>query len=407
LSVGDEKKVKLTRRTLNRRIKVGLIANEFFESALGGRGGFGWGVRQVAECFNGDSAIGVDVVFLTNALRPEPGQRETLVDGTRLLFQTRRPAFEYFRLAWLEGIDLLLTMDYRPQYRSVFRALPRTPILIWVRDPRTPQDVEKVLTLRIPGAEGVRPMGIKPFDCTSLREVVRASRWLRRRVTFATPAPYHADKVLGTYGVRVSEINFLPNIIDIDLPEVTKCERPRVIFLGRLDPIKRPWLFVELARRFPDVEFLFLGKSHFHGEGSWEPKSLPENVRLMGHIDGAEKYHLLSSAWVLVNTSIHESLAISYLEALACETPLLSCQDPGGLVSQFGIHVGRWDGTGLEGIPTFVEGLRRLLSDQELRTRLGQEGRRWVAETHSRSRFLAAFDELCERADILKSLPVV
>ena len=37
-----------------------------------------------------------------------------------------------------------------------------------------------------------------------------------------------------------------------------------------LDPIKRPWLFAEIAKHFPDVEFLFLGQSHFRGEGAWE-----------------------------------------------------------------------------------------------------------------------------------------
>jgi glycosyltransferase involved in cell wall biosynthesis len=125
-------------------------------------------------------------------------------------------------------------------------------------------------------------------------------------------------------------------------------------------------------------------------------------VSLPGHIDGEEKIRLLSSAWALVNTSIHEALPISFLEALACETPILNCQDPEGTTSRFGVYVGRWDGTGLEGLPQFVEGLKRLLNDEPLRRRLGQEGRRWVQTHHTGVRFAEAFSELCRRARVRK-----
>jgi glycosyltransferase involved in cell wall biosynthesis len=171
-----------------------------------------------------------------------------------------------------------------------------------------------------------------------------------------------------------------------------------VIFLGRLDPIKRPWLFMELARRFPAVEFLMLGKSHFQGPGSWPIKDLPANVKLLGHVDGELKHQLLSSAWLLVNTSIHEALANSFLEALACETPLLSCNNREGIASRFGIYTGRWPGDGMSGLSAFAHGLERLIEDTERRTRLGQAGRQWVEQTHNGTTFLSAFDKLCERA---------
>jgi glycosyltransferase involved in cell wall biosynthesis len=197
--------------------------------------------------------------------------------------------------------------------------------------------------------------------------------------------------------VQPAEVTMLPNIIDIEPGEVIKSAKPTVIFLARLDPYKRPWLFAELARYFPEVEFIFLGQAHFRGEGAWEPKALPDNVKVLGHVDGDKKVGILSAAWVLVNTSIHEGLAVSFLEALRCETPLLSCVDPQNVVSRFGIYVGRCDGSGMEAIPKFVEGLTRLLENGELRLRLGKEGAAWVRETHNKKRFLAAFFELIAR----------
>ena len=118
---------------------------------------------------------------------------------------------------------------------------------------------------------------------------------------------------------------------------------------------------------------------------------MPENVRHLGHVDEIEKARLLSEAWVLVNTSIHEGLAISFLEAWACETPVISSVNPDGLVARFGLYVGEWPGTGMSSVPAFEDALKRMLCHEELRRRLGREGRAWVNAHHSRTRFLGAF----------------
>lgn len=362
-------------------------------------GGFGWAARQVARLFNGDPAHGIDVVFLNPTLPPAGEAGPSRLHDTPLM--TRVPGrLSSVRRVRAERLDLLLFIDYRPNYRFYAGALPRTPIIVWVRDPRTPEDVRKINTLNIPGAGGARPQGIGEVDCTSLGTIVRASRLLARRLLFATPAPSLSAKMPDTYGVNPRGVSFLPNIVDHDSGEVTKSAHPRAVFLGRLDPIKRPWLFAELAGRFPGVEFLFMGHRHFEGEGAWQPAGMPPNVRLLRHVDGAEKLRLLSSAWVLVNTSIHEGLPVSFLEALACETPVVSCQNTEGVVSRFGIHVGRWDGDGLDALPRFGEALDRLLQDAATRHRLGREGRAWVASTHSAARFLDAFRSLCAGAGL-------
>jgi glycosyltransferase involved in cell wall biosynthesis len=176
-----------------------------------------------------------------------------------------------------------------------------------------------------------------------------------------------------------------------------------VVYLGRLYPIKRPWLFFELARAMPDIEFVCLGQAHLTGEGSWSPGAVPDNLRMLGRLDGLAKIEVLASAWVLVNTSIHEALPMSFLEALACETPIVSCQPAGDLVDRYGIYVGRWDGTGQDGLPAFQQGVRRLLDDTELRGRLGRNGREWVAGTHNAPRFLAAVGHLLSRAGVRRS----
>jgi glycosyltransferase involved in cell wall biosynthesis len=382
-----------------KRIKLGIVANEFFSREIGGIGGFGWAARQVANLFNKHPEHGVEPVFLNRTLQPGGGATRLRVHDTPLL--TRRAGrLSSVRSLRAERFDLLLMIDYRPSYRFFAHALPRTPIIVWVRDPRTSDDIRKIRTLRVPGAEGLASQGADAIDCTSLGAIVRASRLLRRTVLFATPAPRLAVRVPATYGVKPPppEVFFLPNIIDLDPGEASKSARPRVVFLGRLDPLKRPWLFAKLAERFPEVEFMFMGQTHFEGEGAWRPVDLPANARLLGHVDGAEKLETLASAWALVNTSIHEGLPVSFLEALACETPIIGCQNPEDVVSRFGAYVGRFDGDGLDALPRFSEALQRLLPDAATRARLGKEGRAWVNETHNPARFLNAFRDLCARA---------
>ena len=290
---------------------------------------------------------------------------------------------------------MLLSIDYRPSYDSVFRVLPRTRTVVWVRDPRPPADVAAAADIRIPGQPDEVPQGLGEIDCTPLSSVVRWSRLLGRRFAFASPAPDAlTPKAPGTYGFDPGRLALLPNPIDAAREPGAKSPTPRVAFLGRLDPYKRPWLFVELARSAPGAEFVMLGQSHFSGPGAWEPADLPPNLRLLGNVAGEEKLRELDRAWVLVNTSVHEALAVSLQEGLASRTPLLSCIDTEGIASRFGVYAGRFPGDGLAALPSLRAGLERLLGDDALRRRLGDEGRAWIMGRHTPERFVAAFRAL-------------
>jgi glycosyltransferase involved in cell wall biosynthesis len=384
---------------MRRTIRLGVITDEFFDPQLGRLGGFGWAARQLGRIFNGDPSLGIELVYVAGEHLAQPGAAEGKVHGSRVIL--RQPG----RLANLhrvrrERFDLLLTIDYNLGYSVYLRSLPRTPAIVWVRDPRTSDDARRILGVRIPGAEEEMPQGLFSHDGSSLARIAKESAWLNRPLFLATPAPLLAAKLKGTYGFEPWELFFLPNPLRLIAREVRKSERPTVVFLARLDPYKRPWLFAELARHFPDVEFRFLGQSHFTGPGGWNPENLPPNVRFFGHVDEDEKLRLLSEAWVAINTSVHEGLAVSFLEALACETPLLSCVNTGFVVSRHGIYTGRFEGSGMHGIDAFRQGLQALLDDPARRRELGGKGRAWVQSTHSLEAFLATFFRLCDRAGV-------
>ncbi|MEX0685089.1 MAG: glycosyltransferase family 4 protein [Balneolales bacterium] len=379
-----------------RKIKVGIIANEFMDENLGRLGGFGWAAKRAAEVFSQSQEF--EPIFLTPLPYPDVNRSTGVSNGTRIIFRSGRKYLDMLRLL-PERIDILLTIDYRTDYDVVFDCLPMTPIITWVRDPRSPDDIDKMMTLRFPGSNSTDIPGLHRNDSTALSAYVQPNRFFNRRVILASKMHYLIAKHTSTYNMPSS--NFVlpnPDVINYEDFRHKPSPHPRVIYLGRLDPIKRPWLFIELARYFPDVEFLMLGRDHFEGNGGWQLENLPENVKMLGHVSGTEKYELCSSAWVLVNTSLHEESPVSVFEALASETPVLSYEDWGDIVKSFGISIGQHTGNGLEGITHLVDGLDQLLSNHNRRQALAKAGHHYVKNEHNNQRFLSNFKNIYDAA---------
>ena len=384
---------------MRRTIRLGVITDEFFDLKLGRMGGFGWAARQLAVLFGEDQPRRVEVVYLASQLNATKHRTEASAHGARVILRRSTRAANMLA-ARSERLDLLVTIDYNLSHSVWIRSLPRTPCIVWVRDPRTPEDARKIYTLRIPEAPEVEPQGLHCYDGRSLQRIARESMWCGRKLLFATPAPHLAARCEATYGFEPWAMHLLPNAIRLRGTGSPKSARPTAVFLGRVDPIKRPWIFTALARRFPEVEFLMLGQPHFEGRGAWSPHGLPGNVRVCGHVGEEEKRAVLSAAWVTINTSIHEALAVSLIESLACGTPLLSCQNPGFIVSRYGVWTGRYDGDGMQGMDAFSHGLQKLIDSPAMRGELALSGRQWAQSVHCRPRFDHKFAELCRLAGV-------
>lgn len=375
------------------------MANEFLDPNIGRLGGFGWAASRAADVFN-KSQSGFEAVFLTPLLYSHSQPGLAVTNGTRLLYRSGRRYKDSARLLY-ERIDILLTIDYRTDYNVIFDCAPLTPIVTWVRDPRSPADIDKMMSLRIPGSKKTALPGLHTNNTRDLSKYIQPGRLFKRPVILGNKMPYLSAKHTSVYGLPPTN-HELPNpdLINYQEYKPNASGHPRVIYLGRLDPIKRPWLFIELARNFPEVEFLMLGKDHFADKGGWTPEDIPENVKILGHLSGKKKYDLCASAWVLVNTSIHEESPVSVFEALASETPVLSYEDWGGIVERFGIAIGQHRGTGLEGIPSLTEGLDQLLREHSLRHALGRAGHLHVRQEYTDRRFLGCFRDICKAAGL-------
>jgi len=137
------------------------------------------------------------------------------------------------------------------------------------------------------------------------------------------------DCLVGEEGIHPAKVSVLPNAVDTGrFRPATDAERAAaraelglagarlvVAGLGRLHPQKNWPLFLEVAGRFPEAEFVIAGTGPEEGNLR---KLAPGNVRFAGFRDART---VLAAADVFLLTSDYEGTPMTLLEAMACGVP--------------------------------------------------------------------------------------
>lgn len=199
--------------------------------------------------------------------------------------------------------------------------------------------------------------------------VVRlAARRLDARIAVSEEARRFVERVLpGRYRV-------IPNAIHVDgYRSVRDGGRrdPQIVFVGRSEPRKGLPVLLRAFDRLPGTPVLDLV-----GVDAGEVPARPR-VRVHGRVPDAERVRLIGEADILCAPSLGgESFGVVVLEGMAAGVPVVATEIPGYaavLPPSAGRLVPPGDDAALAGA------LAELLSDRELRLRLGEEGRREAA----------------------------
>lgn len=127
----------------------------------------------------------------------------------------------------------------------------------------------------------------------------------------------------------------IPNMVG--MPAAAHVARGRyVLWVGRANAVKRPWHFVELARRLPHLSFVMVMPPQdptimrsVQLESRWV-----SNLEIVEGVPNGQMDDYYRDAAVLVNTSAHEGMPNVFLEAAVWGTPVISLDvNPGGLLS--------------------------------------------------------------------------
>jgi glycosyltransferase involved in cell wall biosynthesis len=193
------------------------------------------------------------------------------------------------------------------------------------------------------------------------------------------------------HGIAPEKIEFVQNACEIETTRIVKETGKKswlcLLFAGRLDENKRPDHFIKLAARLvkelPGIPLKFF----VAGDGPLRARMekfaaelglLPGEMKFLGSC--ARMGEVYQAADILVSTSAREGTPNVVLEAMAHGLPVVAT-DAGGtaaiLDENRGILVDNNDREDL------FRATRDLILNPELRSRLGENGQRYVLKNHS------------------------
>jgi glycosyltransferase involved in cell wall biosynthesis len=201
--------------------------------------------------------------------------------------------------------------------------------------------------------------------------------------------------ILRAKGMGRQPVATIPLGVDADrfaqareLPELAGVARPRVGFVGRLEPVKGLDVLLDAFAQVPaPATLLIAGDGPERARLQPRASALGDRVRLLPALEYARVPGFLRSLDVLVLPSVtilplhREQFGRVLVEAMACGVPVVG-SDSGEIpqvVGDAGLIVPEGDGRALAGA------LQRLAGDRSLREELSRRGRRRVLErfTHA------------------------
>lgn len=362
-------------------MKICLICVEIFE--WGKYGGFGRATRMLGREL---VRRGIEVCVVTPRRR---GQRPVeQLDGMTVYGFPMYFPWTMSRLFTLCDADIYHSQQPSFGTYLALEAMPRKRHIATFRDPKDRED------WRI---EFERPSAGKLQVALNwiYEERLGVRSAIRRLDGLYCAACCLNHKLRQKYGFS-SDLDTLPTPVALR-SDAVKSPTPTVCFASRWDRRKRPQIFFDLAKQFPQVEFIAAGRSR---DKAWE-RYLREtysgvpNLKLVGFVDqfrSSSLSDILASSWVLVNTAAREGLPTAFLEALAHKCAILSHVNPDDVASRFGYHAKDDD---------FTRGLSALLERNAWREK-GEVGYEYVHDNFELGsvidKHMAVYQALLERS---------
>lgn len=157
-----------------------------------------------------------------------------------------------------------------------------------------------------------------------------------------TVNPYFIEK-LANYGIDREKVTYIPNYVSNK--EFFKVDKNRklefrkkfgikkdkfvVLTVGQLQTRKGIFDFLEIAKKMPDIEFIWAGGFSFKNitDGYEQIKKIlkkpPENVKFLGIIPREEMNALYNACDIMFLPSYEELFPMTVLESVNCKIPIL------------------------------------------------------------------------------------
>jgi glycosyltransferase involved in cell wall biosynthesis len=194
------------------------------------------------------------------------------------------------------------------------------------------------------------------------------------------------EKVMKSTGKNPKLCKVIHNAADKELFEVTPEEHNYILFFSRLDSYTKGLdilvrAFEKISSRHQGIKLVLAGFeiTSFRKLVQHCSSAVRDKIEYVGFVTGDEKVRLLSQAQMYVLPSRHESSPISILEAAACRKPIIVSDIPE-------LRFVQENEIGLtfrsEDHESLAEKMDKLLSDEQLRQKLGEQAREFSRRFH-------------------------
>ncbi len=386
-----------------KKIKVGLLVEEFYDKDLGGFGGYGILAREYIAKYIPNSEIEIEVIIGSNSKKEIKTIKR---DGIKIHYLPKNWSskmdidFIYLGLVQKffkeQKFDVYLSIEMSRIAYEVMRREKDKKLILWVQDPRPDYDWEEIKSVPMSNEYDSYINYYSKWEGKIQNLLKKLNE--EKRLVLISQGEYLKKKAIDLYKLpEDTKIEYFPNPVVINDNFNIADKRENVLFLGRLTPVKRPWIYFELAKKFPENIFYVCGQGTEIDKIIEKYKDV-KNLKFMGHVSGEEKDRLLRECKVLVNTSIHEAIPVSFLEAISYGQKLLSCQNPDDITKNNGYFTGTILGEGLDQIEEFQKGLQFCLENYKESEIV--ESIEKIKDNHNLDKFINNMRELLKKEGV-------
>jgi glycosyltransferase involved in cell wall biosynthesis len=319
------------------------------------------------ECERRWADAGLDIVHRTSVAPGEPN--EAMRNGYRVV----RRGSRYSVFPRTIAAELTHRMG---KYDAVVEVMNGVPFLspIWCRRPR----ILFLHHVHGPMWDQILP---GPLAAVGRAMETKFAPQLYRSGLTATPSDATRDELI-EIGFRPERVIAIPNGTDPQFsPGGAKTAHPSIVAVARLAPVKRFGLLldaaVEARQTLPTLTLTIVGDGPDRPDLERRVDDLAARgwVEFAGRVVHADLVDLYRRSWIVASASLAEGWGLSLTEAAGCGTPAVATDIRGHRSSVI-------DGeTGLLAHESELgAAIARLLSDHELRARLGAAAQARVAK---------------------------
>jgi len=197
----------------------------------------------------------------------------------------------------------------------------------------------------------------------------------------------HKDQIIQLQKFKNRKFN---NIVLIkssyEIIEAKKKDKKYILWVGRAIDWKRPELFLELAKKYPNKKFLMICnktdekiKNIEYWNIIFKTASKISNIKFLEYVPFHKINIYFEKSTLFVNTSIYEGFPNTFLQACLNQTPIMSLNiNPEDILTKY--KIGFWCKNNFD---EMIKNLKKLLENEDLYLSYSQNCLNYVKKYHN------------------------